>query len=330
MRFIFFSKGDKKEASSRYRAYYLAEALNALGHEASVVPVTARGVSSFFSYLKQLLKIAPNEVIVLQRTVYNKYFFLAVLVAYAFGWRFVFDIDDAVYEHSPLQSTTLARLARTVTCGSEHIMKWAQKQNRSAHLLLNGLPLSIYTVRQHEPSELTIGWIGNAPPQYESVALLPPILGALYERGYPFRFKLVGALGDTRIHDFFKDVPFPVGIVDTLNWSDPREAVAHIHTFTVGVMPLTETSWNQAKYFKALEYMACGVPVVASATDTLTRIFTEAGCGVLAHTRTEWLETLENLIKNQALRVEEGNKSRRYIEKDLSSEKMAHNLISLI
>lgn len=331
MRFLFFSKGDKSEASSRYRAYYLAEALQELGHEASVALTTKRGIGATIHYLRALLSTRSEDIVVLQRTVYNKYFLVATLIAYVFGKRFIFDIDDAVYEHSPMKSTVLAHLARAVTCGSEHVLQWAQKHNHNTHLLLNGLPLSIYTMRESEPIEHIIGWIGNGPAHYENLEFFVPILASLIECGVAFRFKLVGALGDKRIYELFKKYPtIPVTIVDSLNWSDPRQVVAEIHTFTVGVMPLTKTNWNQAKYFKALEYMACGIPVVASNTDTLKRIFSEGRRGTLACTHEEWLAALKKLIDNPILCAEEGVRARLYIEKKFSSNIMAKNIISIV
>jgi len=330
MQFLFFSKGDKTVPSSRYRAYYPADALNNLGHKATVVPTERRGVRAFWYYLQTLLVARDNTHIILQRTIYHKFFFLAVLIAYLFGKRFVFDIDDAIYEHSPRNSSVLARLARVVTCGSEYIMEWAETQNKSCHILLNGLPLDVYTVRSSESDEYTIGWIGSGPAHYKNLQMLPPIFEKLHERGLSFRFRLIGALQDERIYALFQDVPYAVDIVDTLDWDDPHQAVREIHTFTFGVMPLTDTKWNHAKYFKALEYMACGVPVVASATNTLAHISSKSGCGHLADTREEWVDAFEKLSIHASLRTKEAKCGRSYIERRHSSHVMAKELLSVI
>lgn len=314
--------------SSRYRAFYLAEALEELGHQAVVTPVNRRSIGAVVHYAQTLISYNSDDVVVLQRTVYNKYFFIAVLISYLFGRRFIFDIDDAVYEHSPMQSTVLARLARVVTCGSEHILEWAKKQNKNSHLLFNGLPLSIYTPRIEEPEILTIGWIGNGPAHYENLKILVPVFETLAQQGIQFRFRLVGACGDSRIHSLFKNIGVPVDIVDTLNWADPREAVNEIHKFTIGVMPLTGETWNQAKYFKALEYMACGVPVVASATDSLKKIISKAKCGSIIETKKGWVSAISRLLSEGLLREKEGVCGREYIIPFHSSKAMAQILLS--
>src|SRR3989344_972574 len=100
MKFHFFTKGDKSVPSSRYRAYYIAESLVKLGHDATVTPVSDYTHSAFFRYLRTLLGLSREDVLYLQRPVLNTHFVMAVIIARFFGRRFIFDFDDAVYEHS--------------------------------------------------------------------------------------------------------------------------------------------------------------------------------------------------------------------------------------
>jgi glycosyltransferase involved in cell wall biosynthesis len=328
MKFHFFTKGDKKVPSSRYRAYYMAEALVDLGYEAIVTPADERSVRGLIRYMRLLYQVGLQDVLYLQRTVYNKYFIIPLLIARLSGRRFVMDIDDAVYEHSPRKTTWLVRQAEFVTCGSEKIQEWCLRHNKNSFVLTNSVPLSIYTMRPKEPSGVpVIGWIGSLPHVF-----LPPILAAIEEmgkKGIFFEFRIIGAMGDQKIRELVKDIP-QVTIIDALNWEDPNEAVTEIKKFIIGVMPLTTASWDQMKYFKALEYMACGVPVVASPGQTVRALLKQAGCGLIASNTPEWVETLSLLLRDAELRIEEARKGRAAIEHYFSSEAAARSLLQYV
>ena len=90
MNFHFFTKGDENVASSRYRAYLLAKELKKIGHQADVFALDFRwknksglliNTKLFFKYLKLFYSFDKNDVIFLQRTVYNKYFIYIIYSA---------------------------------------------------------------------------------------------------------------------------------------------------------------------------------------------------------------------------------------------------------
>ena len=66
-----------------------------------------------------------------------------------------------------------------------------------------------------------------------------------------------------------------------LPWQEHTE-VDLINTFDVGIMPLPDDDWARGKCaFKLIQYMACGVPVVASAVGANVDVV-DADCGLLA------------------------------------------------
>lgn len=312
--------------SSRYRAYYIAEALNELGHEAVIIPVSDYSRTAFFRYLRILLGLSRESVLYLQRPVLNTHFVLAVSVARFFGHHFIFDLDDAVYEHSFWQTALLARLADFVTCGSEKIREWAVRRNKNSFVLTNSIPLSIYTARASEPAgSPVIGWIGTSPHIYMQSAI--PALQELAAQGRDFNVRVIGAMGNREIERLLKGIP-NVTVIDSLNWADPAEAVREIKSFTIGIMPLRSEPWDQVKYFKALEYMACGVPVIASPGETVRTIITESGAGLVATNTEEWTQHISSLLSNPSLRKEMGEKGRRAIEREYSAEAITQRLLA--
>lgn len=328
MKLFFFTKGEKSVPSSRYRAYYIAEELNKLGYEATVIPVKDRSVVAFFKYLFFLWRIKSDDVLYLQRTIYNKFFLLAVLCARLFGRRFIFDIDDAVYEHSKLKTKLLTRYADFVTCGSEKIKKWTILHNKKCFVVENSIPLSVYTERKHEPNEpFVIGWIGTFPERLMKPVV--PALEKLVANGVQFNFKVIGAMGNPEIKNLLKNIP-NVTIIDSLDWSNPSEAVSEIKKFNIGIMPLTTSEWDQVRYFKVLEYMACGVPVVATSTVTISAIVEKAGCGFAVKDTDEWVKGISELISDKSLRKKMGDSGREYVVKTYSTTVRAKELLKLI
>lgn len=326
MRFHFFVQGDKRVPSSRYRVYYVADALVALGHEATVTVVADTSRSLLFRYLWMLLKIPRKDTVFLHRPVLNTTFVLSAIAARFLGRRFIFDFDDAVYEHSFWQTMMLTRLADMVMCGSEKIREWALLHNKNSFVLVDGIPLSVYAKRTSEPAGVpVIGWIGSKPHIH-----MPPVIPALRElamQGREFNLRIIGAMGNREIERLLEGVP-NVTVIDSLNWADPTEAVREIQSFTVGIMPLRTDPWDQVKYFKALEYMACGVPVAASSGDTVRAIITKAESGLVAPSTEDWVANLSKLLDDHSLRADMGRKGHEAIVREYSTETVAKQLLT--
>lgn len=330
MKYYFFTKGDKTVPSSRYRAYYLAETLVSRGYEAVVIPVTDYSLGAFFRYLKILVGITRNDVVYLQRPVYNKYFFLAFLVAWLMGRQFIFDIDDAIYEHTPFRTKFFTRFADFVTCGSEKVCEWARTYNKRSYVLTNGLPLSIYTPAEvsNDPSGTpVIGWIGSHPHLF--IEVIVPALHALVKKGYTFEIRVIGAMGDRTTEQMLEGIP-NTKIIDSLNWADPTEAVREIKMFTIGIMPLRNNSWDQMKHFKALEYMACGVPVVASDNVAVRSILETSDAGFVAASTEDWVSHLSRLLDDAVLRKTLGTRGRKTVEENYSTEATVDRLLNIL
>ena len=329
MKFLFFTKGDRTVASSRYRAYYLAEELDRRGFEVSVVPVKQEGNPFvLFSYLKLLFGLGPEHILYLQRTIYNKYFLLAVMIARSLGRTYVFDIDDAVYEHSPLKVRWLVRNASVVTCGSKTVLEWVKNHNKNTILLLNGLPLHLYSADRHTEAGV-VGWIGDGPAHIHNLSMLPEVFNKLRKLNTHFHFRLIGALGNRDIYDLFKNVP-GVEIIDSLDWDNTQRVAQEISKFEVGIMPLENTTWNQSKNFKALEYLACAVPAVVSPRKALTTMLGEHDCLMFAETVDEWVNALAKLLEDVELNRAFGENGRRLVEQQYSTQSMTEVFVKAL
>lgn len=344
MIFHFFTKGDESVASSRYRAYLLAKELRKIGHGADVFALNFKwkdksnffeNLKIFFKYLKLFYSFGKGDIIFLQRTVYSKYFLLAVLCGRFRLKKFVFDIDDAVFEHSFLKTWILTKISKTVLCGSHFVLDWAKKYNKNSFYFPNGLPLEKYlsntkdyNVNNNPP---VVGWIGSCPDHNENLKLLKPIFEDLISGGLFFKFRLIGARGDKFIYDFFKNIKgLNVEIVDNLDWTDPQNAAKEIRKFDIGLMPLVKSNWNCAKYFKTLEYMACGVPPIVSDFGENVFIVKDGENGFIVGDKKDWVEKIKIILKDGKTKEIVGESARRHVAEYFSIEKRAMQLISII
>jgi glycosyltransferase involved in cell wall biosynthesis len=97
--------------------------------------------------------------------------------------------------------------------------------------------------------------------------------------------------------------------VEALSWKEEIE-ISTIRSFDIGVYPLPDEEWVLGKSgLKALQYMAAGVPTVATAIGTIFRIIDDKQNGFLVSTAQQWKETLLLLLQDAALRREIGQKA---------------------
>ncbi len=323
MTIFFFTKGDRNTASSRQRAFLVAEELAKKGTKTTVcipaintiseTPWPKKGIL-IFAACKNLWKVEHGDIIFLQRAIQNKYFFAALIFQKLFFRRkMILDLDDAIYLHSPYKTKIIARIADAVIVGSYSLADWAKKYNKNVHLIPTGVRVSDYekfsSTRRESNKKFTLGWIGDGPAHYENLQLLTPIFTEIVTESHNFLFRLIGALGDRKIYDLFKDIAgMQIEIIDSLDWSDPEAVPRAIQGFDVGLMPLVDSEWNEGKCaFKAIEYMACSVPPILSSVGENKHLVKDSINGFLPNSPQEWSNDIIKLCADEKLRTDMGN-----------------------
>jgi len=330
MNILFFTKGDKVVPSSRQRVWRVAERLHTqYGWEYKVMHSIGYSLFSIsFSRFKTLFYVTYN----LQLTTYNCLFvhkslfpwdvvLLIIASKKLFRKKLVYDLDDAEWIHSPKKSRMLARHADIIFCGSHEILRWAEQYNNTCVFIPTALDVSLYAdyaVSHDKRDVLTIGWIGQGKAHFKAgnFTVLKTALTALCADGMPFRFVIIGSQNYQPLHDYFSSVSFEVIFVDEADWT--RESavpkLVNEYFFDMGVMPLADTPFNRAKCaFKAVEYMACGVPTVASPVGEAPYVIKNKINGFLAQTPEEWALAIETLLKDVSLRKRMGKAGKEFI-----------------
>jgi glycosyltransferase involved in cell wall biosynthesis len=234
------------------------------------------------------------------------------------GWfkkPLVLDLDDPLWVQytSPVYGAVASRLrcldktdeligrAAHVVCGNAFIAEYVRAAGATATVLPTIVDTDTFSPRPNhiEGEPPTIGWIGTHTtlPYLEAIAPMLERL-ALQRR---FKLKVIGGGRSLTLR----------GIeVEETAWSLDRE-VEDFRSLDIGLYPLADDEWSRGKSgFKAIQYLCCGVPFVASPVGVVRDIATESGAALLATSDEEWLAALDRLLADAELRRAMGSSGR--------------------
>ena len=244
----------------------------------------------------------------------------------------IYDFDDAIWlpvkSHltiNPfikrlLKSQTkfdeIIRLSDHVMAGNSYLAKHAADFNKNVSVVPTVVDTDYYKpVDREKGQNISIGWIGSmsTSPYLE---LLNNIWGKLPD-GCELRI-----VGGTYIPEGIKTA--------NIKWQLNTE-LSEIVLFDIGIMPLSNDEWTSGKCgLKAIQYMAMGLPVVASPVGVNTEIIQDGVNGFLAKDEKEWVEKLMLLIVNPALRKKIGAAGRKTVEEKYSVKILAPEYLRII
>lgn len=344
----FFTRGGYKDADSRQRAFQIAEKLNLRGLTAVVHQPPALLMSTtpwprkFFLIIelfRSLSTIRKGDVVYLQRTISNKYFFvITVVYLVLFRPKMIFDFCDPVYVVNFFKTKVLTRMADAVIVSSHKQVVWAKQYNQNVHLIHISLDTAIYRKFTKDYSvkngPLVIGWLGTAHNHMFNLEIIAGAFRKLLKKtSVPFAFVLIGAFKNQKVYDMFHQIEgLNVRLVDNLDYADPESSPREIQKFDIGVIPqINVTEWNKAKTsMKILEYMACGVASVASASGELPYIIQDGKNGFIADTEDDWVEKLALLLEDSTLCERLGRAGQKTVEEGYSFDAIIPRMIEII
>jgi len=234
----------------------------------------------------------------------------------------VYDIDDLVYiintsQHNrfikPLKSSSkinyLIKNSDHVLVSTEELVAYSKKLNENLTLIPATIDVKKYKYPvEYESDTVVIGWSGS----HTTSKYLHLIDNVLRQISQKYSVKIM-VMGD----DDFK----LQGVdIELLHWTAETE-IANIQKFDIGLHPLPEEPWVHGKSGgKLVQYMAAGLPIIATAIGPNYKVIKDGYNGFLVKDEQAWTEKLEVLIKDAQLRKQMGANSRKFVEENLSVE----------
>lgn len=285
-----------------------------------------RRVTSIIGYYRKrlsLLLARPNaDIIWVEKEVLPWIPWFIERLVLPTGTPLIVDYDDAVFHAYDMARSPLVRgiLSRKIDCvmaassvvvaGNTYLAERAYKAGaKRVQIIPTVLDTETYGLRSaaKQNQKLVIGWMGSPSTWQEYAAPMLPLLSSVAETESAI-IRAVGAAQGAVSN----------ATLDIQPWSEATE-VAAIQSMDIGIMPLTDSPWARGKCgYKLIQYMACGLPVVASPVGVNADIVEHGVNGFLASTKQEWHEALTTLLRDPALRQRMGAAGRKKVESDYS------------
>jgi glycosyltransferase involved in cell wall biosynthesis len=246
----------------------------------------------------------------------------------------VVDYDDAVFHNYDRHQNSVVRsllgkkldrlMARAdlVTVGNNYLGDRAiSAGSRRVEWVPTVIDLDRYPIRVRSETasdEVVVGWIGSP----STAKYLKTVSGVLEElrRIYRIRCIAIGAREDQ-----LAGTPFV-----PMLWHENTE-VSSLHGLDIGIMPLPDGPWERGKCgYKLIQYMACGLPVVASPVGVNRDIIRHDENGFLASNEVDWTASLRRLITDASLRARMGAAGRERVEREFCLQVQAPRLAQML
>ena len=217
--------------------------------------------------------------------------------------RIIYDFDDAIWLPNTSHENRIAAFFKwhqkvksicawswKVSCGNQFLADFARSVNQ--HVIVN--PTTIDTKR-HQPVSVkkkritVIGWTGT----HSTLQYLDEVITVLrvLRQKHPFTLLIISN----------KPPAFRFDGIEFLPWRKESE-IEDLAKIDIGIMPLKDDIWARGKCgLKILQYMAMGIPSVASAVGVNGDIIDSGATGFLCRTQDDWAENLERLLTDDTL-----------------------------
>lgn len=228
--------------------------------------------------------------------------------------KLVYELDDNPFEieaHNPAAAAygslsaqdSIAHcieIASLVTASTEPLAEEMRKFNPNVVVLKNRIDESMLSIERPRRDKVTIGWAGGASHS-EDIKVCAYGLRKVLDHHRDVEAHFIGP-------DFTPLIRRPVRHTP---WCQTTTDYYGLVDFDIGLAPLAPTVFAQSKsHIKALEYAALGIPVIASDVAPYRDFVIDGVTGWLVRRDHEWGARMRELICDEAMRTEMGQKSK--------------------
>ena len=334
MKLVIFSRYTPTQASTRVRFIQFIPALSAAGFQidlqhiledesvnshSSLFKIISSRIFSLFRVMRQIKNIKQPALLHIHIELFpwipyfieNSYMRLVGIKKYSI------ELDDAWFHRYEDHNSILARYllgnkinklmknASVVIAGNQYI---ADRAIEVGSRIIEVIPTVVDTdkyllnknnsntnIKFHSSTKPVIGWIGS-PSTTKFLCAIKNVINHIHNNNIA-TFVAIGADANQ-----LEDIA-----ITAIPWSQSDE-LEKINAFDIGIMPLNDSLFERGKCgYKIIQYMACGLPVVASPVGVNSSIIIHGKSGFLATSEAEWIEYLSILCSDPDLRSRLGH-----------------------
>jgi glycosyltransferase involved in cell wall biosynthesis len=206
----------------------------------------------------------------------------------------------------------VSAMAAAVTVQNDYLAEFARKWNSRVTVI----PTPVDTNGRHprqarSPGPVVVGWLGSETTA-PYLKLVDDALARVSDEVDVIVRVVGGAYTNPRVRR-----------LDVLEFTLEREQ-SDLEGFDIGILPEPDDDWTRGKGgYKALLYMAVGIPVVASRVGVNTDIVSDAETGFCVSTTDEWVAALRRLVADPSLRERMGAAGRARVTQRYSIQAVA-------
>lgn len=258
--------------------------------------------------------------------------------------KIIYDFDDAIWltdktEESWFETTlrwrtkvgAICQWSYKVSCGNSYLCDYARQFNKN--VVLN--PTTIDTDKMHNSlyhegdspldqrgksssGHVVIGWTGSHST-LKYLESLGVVMESIEKKYNSVSFLIIAD----------KQPRLPAKRIEFRKWSKETE-VADLAEMDIGIMPLPDDEWTKGKCgFKALQYMAMGIPAVVSPVAVNKVIVHNKVNGLWCISEQDWIEKLSLLIEDVAIRKQLGREAQIFVNGYYSVNSNKKNFLQL-
>lgn len=246
------------------------------------------------------------------------------------GWRrlrahsrLVYELDDDVWAVEPVNWAAYSKYSRAdvqdavahsaqvadlVTVTTEPLAEVMREHNPNVAVLPNCIPGWVCDLPREPCARPSVGWMGGASHGTDMGVIASSVRRFLDRPQFSgWDARLVGVdYRPTIRHDRALFTPWTHVV------AEPEKFYRSLD-FDIGLAPLHPTRFARSKSaVKCLEYMARGIPVIATAFDPYQDFVLHGVTGFLVRYDHEWLKYMSELAADDGLRAEMGAKAREH------------------
>ena len=254
------------------------------------------------------------------------------IISKIFRKKIIFDFDDAIWlpntskENKIIsflkwndKTSLICKWAYKISAGNKYLAGFASKYNQ--HVIINPTTIDLLHLHnklkvQNSPTT-SIGWTGT----HSTLMYLKNIIPVIEKLEKKIKFDFI-VICD-------RDPDFKLTSYKFIRWSKENE-LDDLLKINVGVMPLVNDEWAKGKCgFKALQYMALGIPAVASPVGVNEEIIETGANGFICYTSEDWEKALEKLLSDANLREKMGRLAYEKVKNNYAVQANCANFLTL-